>query len=87
MVFIYMILFWGLAGADQIVLLLIKDERAISHTLLWGLQNTNILGLVTVAGFVTPKEILVNHGRGRCNLAPLWGNLTMDPRRGATCVS
>ena len=39
-----------------------------------GPWNTNVLmRLVTAAGFVTPKEILVNHKQGRSNLATTWG--------------
>lgn len=49
------------APGGLIALLLIKDG-AISQALVWGPQNTKILmRFVIAAGFVTPKEIQVNH--------------------------
>lgn len=58
--------FRGGALGELFVLLLIKEEGAIYQTLVWDPPNTAILmRLVTAAGFVTLKEILVNHKAGK----------------------
>lgn len=56
---------WEFGGTSQLFVLLWGGGGGISQTLVGNLQNTNILRLDTAAGFMTPKELWVNHRQGK----------------------